>query len=238
MDKKALKIYRGDDWIPSDCSFHIFFSSVKEPEQPHIHDFIEIVYILSGSGTEYVGDGEYEVRRGDLIFINYKSTHSFVANENFSFINICFRPETVGDSLITPENAFALLQLTAFDELRRENKDSVVTFKGKERDEIETLLGSMLSEYRREHAYKRSVLESYMNILLVLILRKISAYTEQPLDSKNDTWSEIAEYIDRNLGEDLTLSALAQKCFYNPSYFSRAFKSAVGCSPTEFRKTL
>ena len=150
MDKKALKIYRGDDWIPSDCSFHIFFSDAKKPEMPHTHDFIEIVYILSGSGTEYVNDGEYAVRRGDLIFINYKSTHSFVANKDFSYINICFRPETVGDTLITPENAFALLQLTAFDELRRENTDSVVTFNGKERDEIESLLGNMLSEYRSE----------------------------------------------------------------------------------------
>ena len=44
----------------------------------------------------------------------------------------------------------------------------------------------------------------------------------------NDMWLELSEYIDRNLGERLTLSELAQKCFYNPSYFSRIFKEKFG----------
>ena len=234
MSEQTLIVYRSDDYIRSDCTFHIFFSDSNKPDELHTHDFIEIVYVMSGSATEYVNDGQYEVKRGDLIFINYQSTHHFVANKDFSYINICFHPESVGDALITPENAFALLQLTAFDELRRENDDGMVTFGGKDREEIENLLQSMLREYRSEHAFRRTVLESYMNVLLVLILRKTSADTEQVSPEKNRVWSELADYIDQNLGEDLTLSALAQKCFYNPSYFSRIFKERFGMSLTEY----
>ena len=233
MDK-ALKVYRSEELISSDCNFHIFHSDPARSDVPHTHDFVEIVYTMSGIGTEYVNDGEYEVKRGDLVFINYQSTHSFVANKDFSFINICFRPETVGDALITPENAFALLQLTAFEELRRENADGVVSFSGKEREQIESLLLSMLSEYRSKKPYRRSVLESYMNILLVLILRKTAMTADNPEDEKDGTWQEIAEYIDRNLCEELSLSALAKKCFYNPSYFSRVFKEHFGVSLTEY----
>ena len=178
---------------------------------------------MSGNAVEKVNDGEYEVGRGDLIFINYQSTHTFVSKGEFSYINICFKPDTV-DSLITPENAFALLQLTAFDELRRENEDGMVSFTGKERDEIERLLQNMLSEYRSENSFRRTVLESYMNILLVKILRKTAA--EPHSAERSGTWREIADYIDHNLGDELNLSALAQKCFYNPSYFSRIFKGA------------
>ena len=231
MNESNLKVYRSDEWITSDCNFHIFFSDTRIGIEPHTHDFIEIVYVMSGNAVEKVNDGEYEVRRGDLIFINYQSTHTFIPNDDFSYINICFKPETV-DSLITPENAFALLQLTAFDELRKENNDGMVSFFGNERDEVETLLQSMLSEYRSKHSFRRTVLESYMNILLVKILRKTAA--EPHSAERSGTWQDIADYIDRNLGEELTLSALAQKCFYNPSYFSRVFKEHFGTSLTEY----
>ena len=231
MNESNLKVYRSDEWITSDCNFHIFFSNKSGSIEPHTHDFIEIVYVMSGNAVEKVNDGEYEVKRGDLIFINYQSTHTFIPNTDFSYVNICFKPETV-DSLITPENVFALLQLTAFDELRRENDDGMVSFFGSERDEIESLLQSMLSEYRSKHSFRRAVLDSYMNILLVKILRKTAA--EPHSAERSGTWQEIADYIDLNLGEELTLSALAQKCFYNPSYFSRIFKEHFDMSLTEY----
>ncbi len=231
MNESNLKVYRSDKYITSDCNFHIFFSDVHYEIEPHTHDFIEIVYVMRGSAVEKVNDGEYDVKRGDLIFINYRSTHTFISDDDFAYINICFKPDTV-DSLITPENAFALLQLTAFDELRKENNDGMVSFFGNERDEIETLLQSMLSEYRSKNSFRRTVLESYMNILLVKILRKTAA--EPHSDDRSGTWQEIADYIDQNLGEELTLSALAQKCFYNPSYFSRIFKEHFDMSLTEY----
>lgn len=231
MSDSNLKIYRSDEWIRSDCNFHIFFTNKHSEIKLHTHDFIEIVYVMSGSATECVNDEIYEVKHGDLIFINYQSTHTFNAGKNFSYINICFKPETV-DSLITPENAFALLQLTAFDELRKDNEGGMVSFLGTERDEIEALLKNMLSEYRSKEPFRRIVLESYMNILLVKILRKTNA--EPQSIEQSGAWQKIVDYIDRNLGEELTLSALAQKCFYNPSYFSRIFKEHFNMSLTEY----
>ena len=230
MSDSNLKIYRSDEWIRSDCNFHIFFTNKHSEIKLHTHDFIEIVYVISGSATECVNDEIYEVKRGDLIFINYQSTHTFDPDKNFSYVNICFKPEIV-DSLITPENAFALLQLTAFDELRKDNEGGMVSFSGAERDEIEELLKNMLSEYRSKESFRRTVLESYMNILLVKILRKTNAGPQSV--EQSGAWQKIADYIDRNLGEELTLSALAQKCFYNPSYFSRVFKEKFGVSLTE-----
>lgn len=231
MSDSNLKIYRSDEWIRSDCNFHIFFTNKHSEIKLHTHDFIEIVYVMSGSATECVNDEIYEVKRGDLIFINYQSTHTFDPDKNFSYVNICFKPEIV-DSLITPENAFALLQLTAFDELRKDNEGGMVSFSGAERDEIEELLKNMLSEYRSKESFRRTVLESYMNILLVKILRKTNAGPQSV--EQSGAWQKIADYIDRNLGEELTLSALAQKCFYNPSYFSRVFKEHFNMSLTEY----
>ena len=45
---------------------------------------------------------------------------------------------------------------------------------------------------------------------------------------------EILEYIEAHCCERLTLSDLARRCFYNPSYFSRVFKEVSGRSLTDY----
>ena len=47
---------------------------------------------------------------------------------------------------------------------------------------------------------------------------------------------DIIEYIDKHCYEKITLSQIAQKCFYTPSYFSHAFKKYCGKSLSEYVK--
>ena len=50
----------------------------------------------------------------------------------------------------------------------------------------------------------------------------------------SDLWDKLLKYIDDNLSSELSLPYLAKKCFYNPSYFSRAFKERCGVSLTKY----
>ena len=225
--------YRADKLIKNGETLHIFSRPTDETMDEHTHDFIEIVYVRSGRAAQHINSEVYEVGRGDLLFINYGCVHKFVPLEGFSYVNICFGPEVLGDGIITPENAFALLQLTAFDELRRDSDSGVVHFGAAEREEIEALLAAMEREYKGNAISRRIMLESYMNILFVRILRKISA-GEPALAADGRVWQELSDYIDSNPGGELTLAALAGKCFYNPSYFSRAFKERFGMTLTEY----
>lgn len=232
-----MLVYHLENLTDEATTLHIFKSSCKTDEETHSHDFIEIIYITGGSAEEYVNTDVYEVGRGDLIFINCGSTHRFHPRDDFSYINICFNPETLGRNIITPENAFAVLQLTAFDELRREGGGGMISFGAAERSEIEEILFTMLKEYTEREMSWRTVLESYMNVLIVRILRKLSSSdisdsTKKGSDDK--VWRELCDYIDSNIGGELTLSALAGRCFYNPSYFSRIFREKFKMPLTEY----
>lgn len=227
-----MKTYRSERLIEKGSTVHVFTSTGSTPMPAHTHDFIEIVYVRDGTATETVNDTTYEIRRGDFTFINYGATHEFTPHGEFSYTNICFAPEMLGDA-ITPENAFALLQLTAFDELRREEESGVVSFAAAEREEIEMLLDAMQNECHQKRQSWQTVLKSYMNILLVRILRRMTAGQEEAVETA-DVWQALSDYIDRNLGGELSLSALAGKCFYNPSYFSRAFKEKFGMNLTDY----
>ena len=215
---ESIGIFRGDSSL----------------EEPHVHEFIEIIYARSGEATETVDGVDYSVKRGDMIFINYGSTHAFKVDEGkkYEYINICFSPEVVGNSIITPENAFSLLSLTAFNEMSRDEKGGKLTFFGAERQEIENILDAMLREKKERQLSSDKVLDSYMNIIITKMLRKTAP--EAVGEELNDTWRELSDYIDENLDAKLTLPLLASKCFYNPSYFSRIFKDRFGMTLTQY----
>ena len=226
-----MYVYKAADLIEKGKSVHVFRSKTSGGIT-HTHDFIEIVYIISGKGIQSVDGKTYEVKRGDMLFVNYGSVHSFKLDADSSYINICFFPETVGENIITPSNAFSILSLTAFNEMRCEEGGGRITFSGKERGEVEDILFAMLREYKGKKYAWDTVVGNYLNVIITYMLRKTEVGVE--MTETDETWQALAEYIDENLQSRLTLSALAGKCFYNPSYFSRVFKEKFGMSLVEY----
>ena len=116
--------------------------------------------------------------------------------------------------------------------MRAEAEGGKITFFSKERDEIEHILYSMLSEHKEKSALYIPLLENYLNIIITKMLRKSKLGLGD--EAVIGVWRELSDYIDENLGSDLKLSTLARRCFYNPSYFSRIFKEKFGTSPVEY----
>ena len=229
-----MRVYKSSDFIENGKTIRVFRGVREERnEPPHVHEFIEIIYILKGEANQYVDGRCYPVSHGDVLFINYGSTHAFDTSKGaFTYINICFSPEVMSDSMINEKNAFSLLSLTAFNELCSETDGAQISFFGSERREIEDILFAMLRETRSKQTSWDRVLESYLNILITKMLRKIEAGMET--QEIGGIWQELSYYIDSNLDAELSLGSLAQKCFYNPSYFSRVFKEKFKMSLVEY----
>ena len=226
-----MRIYKTETLIEKGRCIHVFRGDAGIIDT-HTHDFIEIVYILSGKGQQII-DGEiYEAERGDAFFINYGSSHSFSFVGGIDYVNICFSPETVGESMISAENAFSLLSLTAFNEMRRDADGGKLSFFGNDRIEVEELLHAMLKEYKGKAYGYATVVENYLNILITRMIRRAEAGVDRA--DEGELWAELSDYIDKNFSSKLTLSDLAGKCFYNPSYFSRIFKEKFGMSLVEY----
>ena len=226
-----MRIYKTETLIEKGKSIHVFRGDAAVSDI-HTHDFIEIVYILSGKGREISDGAIYAAERGDMFFINYGSSHSFDFDGGIDYVNICFSPETVGENMICAENAFSLLSLTAFNEMRRDADGGKLSFFGNDRIEVEDILHAMLREYKAKAYGYDTVVGSYLNILMTRMIRRAEAGVGRAEAGR--LWAELSEYIDKNLSSKLTLSDLAGKCFYNPSYFSRVFKEKFGMSLVEY----
>jgi len=228
-----MREYTERDFMERKASFDVcgfFYEQLTEAVDEHIHNsFIEIVYIKNGRATEHVNKTTFKVSRGDLLFINYGSTHSFEPHGKLEYYNIGFAPETL-IKRINNENAFAFILLTSFNEVRQ-NDEKLFNFSGVERVEIENLFEIMLIESQKRVKRSEFIVENCLNMILSLICDKCSA-----MMNERSTWEELCEYINENLEKKITLEDLAKKCYYNPAYFSRIFKEKYGENVSQYIK--
>lgn len=236
-----MKTYTMDDRLPF-RSLHedgivLWKGDAVHPEPIHTHEFVEITYIYSGKGIHKINGTSYPVHRGDFLFINYNDTHCFEPIENLVYCNILLLPSFINNELINSENALDMLMLSTFSTINADLKSihPFIHFQKKEAEEIESLINQMLVENENRDREFRTVLKSLMMVLLVKIFRKMQ--TDDSAIAINNTGKltpEIIDYINKNCYEKISLSHLAQKCFYNPAYFSRIFKEYTGMTLTSF----
>lgn len=227
--------YKIKNYISDGANIHIFKINSVRKNTVHTHDFLELVYILKGEGIEWINGKEYAVKKGDLVVVNYGQTHAFRPGDGgMTYVNIMINLDFFNDSVIKSDDAFGILVLSAFEDIRNDvnRKLNVVSFSPDEYKSIETIIEAMVKEYQCKDPAYNAALNGYLNVLLVKIARKIRVGicdTEQ-----TDIWKEITEYISENLNENISLKALSEKCFYNPSYFSRVFKEKFGMTLTDY----
>jgi len=209
----------------------IIRSAPKAECTEHTHDYIEIVYVTRGHATECVDGINYEVVRGDLIFMTPNSIHSFKPGADYEKIEIFFSPSLIGSTLSTTSDKLTMLALSSFDDMRASKNYGLIRFGGSDITDVESLLTLMEKECKSKERSYEQILCNSLNTLLVKMIRGSKTCSD-------DVWAMISEYINENWDKGLTLTALSAKCFYNPSYFSRAFKEKFNCSLSNYIKHL
>jgi AraC-like DNA-binding protein len=193
------------------------------------------VYILKGKSVQFIDGKEYHVRHGDVLIINYNQTHSAINSEDFSYVNILMKPEYINNSLARSENAFALLHLSEFESFRKilDESKCKISFSGEERNRIEEIISILSEEMEQKSPGYELAVRSQLNLLLIMIFRKMSLKLENIFDGVSE---ELLMYIREHCSEKLSLKSIAELCAYNTSYFSRIFKERVGMTFTEYLK--
>ena len=225
--------YTAEAEFQSDAMVAIKKICDRQDEQIHDHDFVEIVYIIEGTGKHYINDEEFAIKAGDLLFVNYGCTHAFLVDDQLVDYNLMIRVDYFIKNMIKDNNLFYMLALTSFEKIQHElnDKSPLVFFDYSERDEIFNLFRNIETELSQEKLGKSSILDSYINIILCKVFRKIFMQnTRQELLIPQG----IIDYISEHFNEKLSLGELSQKCFYSPAYFSRLFKKTFNMSFTDY----
>lgn len=211
----------------------VYFPSLQE----HSHEFLEIVYICSGSGIHTINSREYKVTKGDLFFINYKVAHTFLpVSEDFRWINCLFLPEILDESLIHSENARDLLQQLLFKPFFDQYADFLfdINLMNRQR-EFNYIFEDMLKEYEKKGNGYRLILKSYLMVLLSKIFRLASEKdSSQQGGKEREVINKVLDYLQRNYAKAMRLEDVARQTLLSPTYFAAVFKNATGQSLFEY----
>ena len=204
----------------------------------HYHDYIEVLYGLSGVFDVHLNDGIYRFQAGDFVLINSQEVHQIdaISENGGEYYVIRFEPEVI---YTMSQNLFEMKYILPFT-LNTYNHQKV--FKSQEIDStiIPKLLKEIMDEFhKQEYGYELAI-KAYICKLFLWILRywdksgvKLDNFynVEQELLKK---MQKVFYYVSENYYTEIKVSEMAKMCNMSYSYFSRTFNRLMNTSFNEY----
>lgn len=207
------------------------------PVRQHWHYFMEMIYMLEGTGTIECDGRSYTVEEGDLILFFPEAVHAIYTEkaQRLKYNVIKFDVNR-----LHTENSYVPNLRIILDAA---NKDPRINILFKENSIRDLHLSDIFEECRRElkeqnYGYDIVVRNqiSYMLVRLIRIWREQGFNTDAAMGSAADVSSirDITLYIDTHAGESMKVEDLAEMCNMSYSYFAKNFKQYYGRSCKEY----
>ena len=202
----------------------------------HSHDFIEIVYVLRGSGIHEINDVTYTILPGCFYVVDSGEIHNLNFHETSEYFNLFIKEDFLQELILFSEgneiDALALLR-------NRKRADHSVRFSGEKNDLIHLLFSNFYSELHRAEHPTRPLIRHYLSLIL---LEYAAALSQQQNAREPDlVLPRVVDYIHLHYKENLQVERIAEAYRYNPVYFGRLFQRYYGQSlksyVTELRLT-
>ncbi|MBE7043399.1 MAG: helix-turn-helix domain-containing protein [Ruminococcaceae bacterium] len=207
----------------------------------HKHNFIEIAYVISGSAHHFMDNINYEVRKGDLVIVNYGVPHAFVpikdTEEDFSTYDLLFTTDFFEITSIDSYDFSALASSYLFYSLFADGEPlnhSLNLIRSGAKDFGE-LFRKIYDEYIGRQSGFMNMIRAYLIQIITQIFREIDHKTD--VTSTNEQKSVVnkaIDYMKQNYNTPINLDNLVADIFLSKDYFRQLFKTTTGMSVTDF----
>lgn len=205
---------------------HMDVSTGDIPVNLHSHNYYEIVYVLSNSGTQYLaGTMRYTLQRGDIVIIppgvGHKPLFPTQLAEPYRRIVLWVSTEfTESVERLLPENV-AKFQDHMF----------LLRTAGTSYEYIGQLFHKGLKESREKKEFWQISLYGNTMQLLVECLRAFNAPGSQVLrNEKPELLDNVVSYIETHLQEKITLTDTASRFYVSESTIGQTFQKKMHVS--------
>lgn len=232
-------VLHSKDYLRSDEEIRIFPDEIEDFHSAHAHEFVEIVYIASGSGTQRIGNHEETVSKGDLFVINANVVHDYRVNPKASKLliyNCIFEPLFIDSSFRNCKNFIGVAFNYVFHTLFDDDPKNYIKLSGVQHGKIDTLLNEMLEEFNEKQSGYRHILKTDLTKLMIYIFRVFKNDATQKQDvneyKKLIVHNAIA-YIKDHYSEKIKCDQLARQAYISTGYFNKIFKEISGMTVIE-----
>ena len=180
----------------------------------HIHDAVEIVYVLQGSSTVIMENLRLPLEVGDLFLSFPNQVHGYENTRDF-----------LGYVIIMTTKS-----LPAFQSVLTENQpaDPIVHPDAQTAEKLKEFLEIMWAD---RHTEAPLMLQGYGQVLLSKVLPLFSLV---PSASGTGTLQAVLHYINLHYQQPLSRQEIAAAVGYSPSHISHIFTETMGTTLTEY----
>ena len=198
----------------------------------HRHQFVEVVYILSGEAVHTVGDREYRVKSGDVAVINCNVPHKFTANttgELFVAYDLMFCLDYIDPHSGDNATFESLRDNFLFGPLFPDGVLPDIHISGKRYGSYGELFTRIYHALKGRETGYVELSRAYVIELIVKILRDMGRDRTKELTSENKkaVYNAIS-YMERRYNAPLSVQEIATQVFLSPEYFRKLFKQMTG----------
>ena len=184
----------------------------------HTHEYVELFYIIGGTGMFLIDHQEHPVNVNDIIIVNPDVPHAEVSinAQTLEYIVLGIDGIRLAEGKHSTER-FCILG----------HYDST---------EISGCLWNILREMEQKQTGFEDVCQACMEMLVIRLMRKISLSVSAAtqLTVGNRQCALVKQYIDQHFKEALSLEQLAERTHMSKYYLVHTFKEEYGVSPINY----
>ena len=210
----------------------------------HSHCFIELIYVISGSATHTVNNISYPVKKGNVVMIDYKLSHSFsfdpLSDEGFVTYDLLFTPNFFNLSDLNNNDFFSLASSYLFSSLFTEFdvKNAMQNLIKTNSKEFRMLFEKIHDEYTAKRKGFHSIIQANLIELIIKIFREIDKQQPPLTQTHNQLIQNAIEYMQSNYHFPINLDEIISGMFLSKDYFRQIFKKATGISISSYIQEL
>lgn len=203
----------------------------------HRHNFLELVYVYSGSCKQTVNGQEITMSEGELTILDTNVLHSISTTNKEDILINCLIRKNYFDAAFFGRLAGNSVLTNFFTQAVYQNKkeSNFILFHSGGSEMVKESLCKAMCEYFDRKMCSFSIIDSFMSILFSELLRvyKDDINHQNYVALKNTEISEIILYLEKNY-KTATLESTARRFSFHPVYLSSFFKKLTGKRFIEF----
>lgn len=207
------------------------------PVRSHWHYFMEVIYMLEGTGLMECNGKSFIMEPGDLILFHPEAVHAIYTTTNLPLKYAVLKFDV--NKLYTA-NSYTPKLRTILNSAYKDER-AAIFFKEEELQEVpvKRIFDTCIEEINRKDYGYDIIIHNEICLLLVALIRIWRNAGFDPniaaaLDIETDSIRSITAFIDAHVSEPLRVEELAEMCNMSYSYFAKNFKQYYGRSCKEY----
>lgn len=187
------------------------FVSVNNTYPEHIHEHVEILYVIEGEIEVVINDKQYIMTKGDVYIVFPNIRHSIITREKSKthiIIASALYYRDYNSELKSYEPLIPILPNKAYP------------------NEIVYVIKKIL-----QHKDNIRIIKGYVNVLIGLLLDELELVKRgSNIEIENDVFIKALNYIDSNFTKNITLMDMSKELGVNKYYLSHIFSQNLNCN--------